>query len=161
MKSKLFLLSSIVGFLFCAKPSLMKFIKVFLPNGVTITAQLAVSDEERQQGLMFREKINADQGMLFIFEEEAIHSFWMKNMEFPIDILWLDHEKRIVHVEHRVPPCEREPCPSYTPSVPGMYVLELKAGSVKKHGLRLYDELIFVLEKKQPVYFASNGFQIR
>jgi hypothetical protein len=73
-----------------------KFIKVFLPNGVSITAELAVTEEERQQGLMYREKIDSDQGMLFIFEEEEKYSFWMKNMKFSIDILWLDRDKRKV-----------------------------------------------------------------
>ena len=76
-----------------------RFIKVYFPDGFSATAELAVSDEERAQGLMFREKINEDQAMLFLFEEEDIHSFWMKNMRFAIDILWLDGRKRIVHID--------------------------------------------------------------
>src|SRR4030042_4940512 len=70
-----------------------RFIKVYFPDGFSATAELAVSDQQRAQGLMFREKINEDQAMLFIFEEEDIHSFWMKNMRFAIDILWLDGQR--------------------------------------------------------------------
>jgi len=123
-----------------------KFVKIFLPDGFAVTAELAVTDEERQLGLMFREKINPDQGMLFIFEEEGIHSFWMRNMRFSIDILWLDKDKRIVHVERVVPPCKELPCPSYSSEYSAKYVLELKAGSADEHKLKMFDRLEFVLK---------------
>lgn len=122
-----------------------KFIPVFLPGGQKIIAELAVSPEERQRGLMFREGLAEDEGMLFIFEEDGIYSFWMKNMKFSIDIIWLDRNKRIVHIEEKVPPCLREPCPSYTPSLPARFVLELKAGSVQNYSLKIFDQLEFVL----------------
>jgi len=134
--------------LFCsAKAGKDKFIKLYFPDGSSVTAELASSDEERQQGLMFREKINEDQGMLFLFEEEGLHSFWMKNMTFSIDILWLDRQKRIVHLAPEVPPCPSDPCPSYAPGAAAMYVLELKSGAAKRHHLKLYDRLEFVLPK--------------
>ncbi len=134
----LVLFSSVV----CGK----EFVKVFFPDGTAITAELAVTDVERQRGLMYREKINADQGMLFIFEEESIKSFWMKNMKFSIDIIWLDREKRIIHIERRVPPCPEEPCPTYSSRFTIMYVLEIKAGSADKNRLKLYDRLGFILK---------------
>lgn len=134
--------------LFCSGQSTReRFIKVYFPDGFSATAELAVSDEERAQGLMFREKLNEDQAMLFLFEGEEVHSFWMKNMRFAIDILWLDSQKRIVHLESRVPPCPKDPCPSYTPAAPAAFVLEVQAGFVEKHGLRLYDRIDFVLPK--------------
>ena len=98
---------------------------------------------------MFRTGLEPDQGMLFVFEEEGFHSFWMKNMEIPIDILWLDAGKRIVHIEERVPPCPEDPCPSYRPPIPALYVLELKAGRVDECGLKLYDKLDFILSRNQ------------
>jgi hypothetical protein len=125
-----------------------KQILVSLPNGVSITAELVVTDEERQQGLMHREKIDSDQGMLFVFEEEDKYPFWMKNMKFSIDILWLDRDKRIVHIERKLPPCKSVPCPSYAPLIPAMYVLELKAGSADENHLKLYDKLEFILTQK-------------
>jgi uncharacterized membrane protein (UPF0127 family) len=125
-----------------------EFVKVYFPDGFSATAELARSDEERARGLMFREKMAEDQAMLFLFEEENAHSFWMKNMRFAIDILWLDSQKRIVHLEKRVPPCPQDPCPSYSPSAAASFVLELQAGFAEKHGLRLYDRLEFVLPRE-------------
>ena len=122
------------------------YIQVFYPNGNIITAELAISDAERARGLMNREKINPDQGMLFIFENADVHSMWMKNMLISLDFLWLDREQRIVHIEENIPPCERDPCPSYASKIPAMYVLELKAGSIKQNGLKLYDKVNFVLK---------------
>ena len=123
-----------------------KFIRIFFPEGSSIVAELAVTDLERMRGLMFREHLGEDQGMLFIFDQEDKHSFWMKNMTFAIDILWLDREKRIVHIERRVPPCRKNPCPSYAPNYPALYVLELMAGMAEKKGLELYDRIDFILE---------------
>ncbi len=122
-----------------------KFISLFLPNGKKITVELAITDEERQRGLMFREPLNEEQGMLFIFKREGFYSFWMKNVNFSIDILWLNEDKRIVHIEKNVPPCRREPCPSYSPDLPALYVLELKAGSVVENCLELFERLEFIL----------------
>jgi len=121
------------------------YVRIFFPNGFSVTAELAETDEERALGLMFRQEINQDQGMLFIFKEEGIYPFWMKNMKFSIDILWLDKEKRIIHIEENVPPCSKEPCPTYSHQLPAAYVLELKAGSVAKNQLKLLDKLEFIL----------------
>ena len=123
----------------------VQFVKIFFPNGSSVTAELAKTPEQRQLGLMFREGINADQGMLLVFEEEDLFSIWMKNMKFSLDLLWLDQEKRIVHIECGVPPCRAEPCATYSTQIPAMYVLELPAGSVKQNSLKLYDRLEFVL----------------
>jgi len=120
-------------------------IRIFLPDGETIIADLAKTEEERTQGLMFRNTLNDDQGMLFVFEEEGLYFFWMKNMNFAIDILWLDRQKRIVHLELNVPPCKKEPCPTYAPDLPAKYVLELKAGSIERRKLKLFDRIDFIL----------------
>lgn len=122
-----------------------QFVQIYFPDGRSVRAELAITPEERAQGLMFRQKLAFDQGMLFVFEREGIHSFWMKNMLIPLDLIWLDKEKRVVHVEHKVPPCAKEPCPTYASKVPALYVLELKAGSFKERGLKLFDRLDFVL----------------
>lgn len=121
------------------------YIRIFFPDGKTIIADLVKSEEDRARGLMFRKILNEDQGMLFVFVSEGLYSFWMKNMNFSIDILWLDGEKRIVHLERDVPPCKKEPCPSYEPAFPAKYVLELKAGSIEKRKLKLYDRIDFIL----------------
>ena len=122
-----------------------RFVKIFLPCGQVVSAELAVTDEEHARGLMFREKIPPDQGMLFVFPEEAEHMFWMKNTLVPLDMIWLGSDRRIVHIVRQVPPCLREPCPSYGPEMPIRYVLELKGGQADIFKLKIGDRLDFIL----------------
>ncbi len=140
---------ALAGFIRVSAPAGEKFIKVFLSDGTPITAELAVTPAERERGLMFRDRLDADQGMLFIFEREEINSFWMLNMKFPIDILWLDKDKRVVHSEAAVPPCPKEPCPSYPTPHPALYVLELQSGCAAAHAIKLGDRLDFFLPRPQ------------
>ena len=96
---------------------------------------VADTPETRAQGLMFRDGLAADEGMLFVFPEETQESFWMKNMKFTIDILWMDQSGVIVHVEHHVPPCTVEPCQVYTPETKALYVLEIPSGDADRYHL--------------------------
>lgn len=139
---------SILGGLRCGAQDRDKFIKVYRADGGSVTAELALTDAERARGLMNRQTILPDQGMLFVFDEEAIHSFWMKNTLIPLDMLWLDKDRRIIHIEPNVPPCRADPCPSYGPPRPASYVLELKGGMAAVFGLKVHDQLDFVLPKK-------------
>ena len=157
MKKALYLIVVVMMLQCTGQAGRAKYVKVFFPDGFSVAAELAVTDEERQQGLMFREKIAEDQGMLFIFEDEELHSFWMKNMRFAIDILWLDQERRIVHLEPRVPPCPADPCPSYPPARPASFVLEIQSGAAEKHGLKLYDRLDFILPRGPDAGTTSPG----
>src|SRR5206468_10266263 len=89
-----------------------------LPSGKLLQTEVMVSDEDRQMGLMFRPSLPLDHAMLFIFEQPDFHGIWMKNCKFPIDIVWLDAEARVVHVAPKVPPCaakEDKACPVYYP----------------------------------------------
>ena len=107
-----------------------RFLKVYFQDGRSVTAELAVTDAQRARGLMNRERILPDQGMLFVFEEEAAHSFWMKNTLVSLDMLWLDRDRRIIHIERDVPPCTSDPCPSYGPGKP-------KADTEKRYKYRI------------------------
>jgi uncharacterized membrane protein (UPF0127 family) len=145
---KISALTAFWGMLFsflCARPVSQQFVKIYFPDGDSVTAELAVTPEERALGLMFRQKLEFEQGMLFVFEEEGVRSFWMKNMLIPLDLVWLDKDKRIVYLEQNVPPCKREPCPTYTSHIPAMFVLELSAGSVAARKLNILDRLDFIL----------------
>ncbi len=122
-----------------------KTIRLYFPNGESVLAELALSGEERQRGLMFRDGMAPSQGMLFAFEEDATHSFWMKNMRFSIDMIWLDRERRIVYMAKRVPPCRKDPCPFYSPVLPARFVLELAAARSDELGLKPGDRLEFSL----------------
>ena len=121
------------------------FVKVYTPDGRTLTAELALTPEARSRGLMFLEKLLPGQGMLFVFEKEGLYSFWMKNTLLPLDVLWLDGGRRVVHIESNAPPCPADPCPSYSPSRPALYVLELAAGGARLFDLKLFDRLEFKL----------------
>ena len=105
-------------------------IAVKTPTGDTILAELADTAEKRTQGLMYRSTLARDHGMLFHFGESGFWAIWMKNTRIPLDILWLDDTKTIVHLERNVPICTRADggCPSYRPTQRAAYVLELAAG---------------------------------
>lgn len=99
-----------------------------LPSGKVLQTEVMVKDEDRAMGLMFRPSLAADHGMLFIFEQPDFHTIWMKNCKFPIDIVWLDAERRVVDVAAKVPPCKADPCPVYQPMMKATYVVEMNAG---------------------------------
>jgi uncharacterized protein len=133
---------------FCQESGQDRFVKVFFPGGKSVTAELAVTDEERSRGLMFREKVQPDQGMLFVFEREDVHQFWMKNTLVPLDMIWLDSAKRVIFIAANVPPCKEDPCPSYGPDVPARYVLELRGGGAAENGITPNAQLQFVLPER-------------
>jgi len=116
------------------------------PSGKQIAAEKADTLEERALGLMFRKELGDNEGMLFIFEEEGFHSFWMKNMVISLDIIWLNKEKKVVYYIEDVPPCKEEKCPSYVPFRKAKYVIEVKAGFIKKEKIKIGDEIKFELE---------------
>ncbi len=85
---------------------------------------------------MGREKLEDKRGMLFIFPVEGQHGFWMKNMRFPLDIIWINREDMIVDIKEDVPVCKDICLPLY-PQKPALYVLEVKAGFSRKQRLRI------------------------
>lgn len=116
-----------------------------LPSGRTLSAELMLTDEARAMGVMFRDSLPVDRALLFVFEQSAFHSFWMKNCRFAIDMVWLDSERRVVHVAERVPPCRRDPCPSYRPLRQALYVVEMNAGLARREKVRVGAVLEFRL----------------
>jgi|YNPBryunderm2012_1023409.scaffolds.fasta_scaffold18434_2 hypothetical protein len=114
-----------------------------LPDGSVIRLELAVTDQERETGLMFRDWLPDDAGMLFIFDSEARWPFWMKNTFIPLDMVWLDGAGVITDLRTHVQPCRRDPCPSYAPRAPARAVLELKAGVAAAHSLAVGQKLRF------------------
>jgi len=113
-------------------------VRVTTPTGMTIIAELADTTEKRARGLMFRESLAKDRGMLFTFPQPQHWTFWMKNTRISLDIIWMDRNKKIVHVERNVPACSRtdDGCPQYQPNEEASYVLELAAGMAE--ALRLH-----------------------
>ena len=106
-----------------------------LPSGKVLQVEVMVSDEDRAMGLMFRSSLAEDRGMLFLFERPDFHSIWMKNCRFPIDIVWLDEEKKVVDVKEAAPPCKADPCPVYQPMRRASWVVEISSGQAKREKL--------------------------
>lgn len=109
---------------------------------VCVEAQAPDTVEGILKGLMFREYLGEEEGMLFIFPIEYKHEFWMKNMNFPLDIIWIDKDKKIVDIKAGVMPCA-EACDNLIPIKEALYVLEVNAGFVKKNNIGLGDEVQF------------------
>ncbi|MBI3932167.1 MAG: DUF192 domain-containing protein [Acidobacteria bacterium] len=122
-------------------------IPLTLPSGKVLEAEVMVRDEDRAMGLMFRPSLSQDRGMLFVFEEADFHGIWMKNCKFPIDILWLDDERRVVHVEQGAPPCRAEPCPVYQPLRRASYVVEINSGQARREKATVGSTVAFSLPR--------------
>ena len=107
-------------------------------GGQRYTVEVADDDEERAMGLMFREEMAEDRGMIFIHERQEPQAYWMKNTKIPLDILYFDESRKLVSQQRDVPPCSAgNQCPPYPSNAPARYVLELNAGQAAK--LKLND----------------------
>jgi len=120
-------------------------------NGQRFAVEIADDDAERQRGLMFREYMAADSGMLFLFDQQGAQAFWMKNTRIPLDILYFDEQWTLVGWSLNTPPCSLgDRCPPYPSQAPARYVLELNAGTSARIGVKLGDKLEVVGLSQQP-----------
>ena len=112
-------------------------------KGHRYSLELALDPASQERGLMFRDDMPADHGMLFVFDHPAMQTFWMKNCRMPLDILYFDQNYKLVSVQERVPPCRSaiNDCPVYPSAGPAQYVLELNAGTAEKIGVKTGDAL--------------------
>lgn len=153
MKDKLYLilgLAFILGsiYLFLQKPAPERYQaekenwtteEIIFPGNIlqfgekTIQIEVADSEEEIAQGLSGKEALEKGNGLLFIFETSGKYGFWMKDMRFPIDIIWMDESFTVVGVERRVSP-ETFPAIFY-PEMDVKYVLEVSAGVADELGI--------------------------
>lgn len=117
--------------------------RVIFKDGFPVKVEIAADDENRAQGLMYRDHLADDRGMIFIFPQVGEYAFWMKNTIIPLDMIWIDEARKVVHVSHDVPPCQADPCPSYPPGAQAKYVLEVAAGVAAKHHVANGDLLKF------------------
>ncbi len=96
---------------------------------------------DRQKGLSNRPNLPQNSGMLFVFEQSDTHCFWMKNMNFAIDIVWMDNNKQIVDIASNVLPGSYPE--SFCPQSPAQFVLEINAGEVESGGISIGDQTKF------------------
>ena len=110
-------------------------------NNYAVYVEIADSPAEYQKGLMFHEPLKANEGMLFVFTNEEKRSFWMKNVFFPIDIIFISSEKKVVDIKSSFYPCTKDPCEIFT-SKPAKYALEVPRGFVEKHEVNVGDLVV-------------------
>lgn len=112
-------------------------------KGKRFVVEIADDAGERERGLMFRDALAADSGMIFIHDYEEPLAYWMKNTHIPLDILYFDHARKLVSAQHRVPPCSLgDRCPPFPSSGPALYVLELNAGEAESLDVHAGDQLL-------------------
>lgn len=107
-----------------------------------IDVEIADTAEKRQVGLMNRNILDTSTGMLFIFDSETTHEFWMKNTHIPLDIIWIDKNFTIVDIQTATP-CEKEPCEIYTPQSNATYALEINANKSQEFGFNTGEAVYF------------------
>lgn len=121
--------------------SYQELLSVITINDVVVSVTLAETPAERTRGLSGREALPENEGMLFLFDNTDYHAFWMKDMRFPIDIIWIDANRVIADIAKNISP-ESFPA-SLVPSRVARYVLEVNAGFVDRNGIAIGDEVHF------------------
>lgn len=106
-----------------------------------LRVELAKTPEQHRQGLCCRDSLPVGQGMLFIYDTPGDYRFWMKDTRIPLDIIWINQQKSIVHIEPNVQPASFPQ--TFGADGPAMYVLEANAGFAKTYGLQLGDKVRF------------------
>jgi uncharacterized membrane protein (UPF0127 family) len=120
-------------------PENLKLLKI---NSSEIFAEIADTSQKRNQGLSGRASLPRNQGMLFIFDRPDRHSFWMKDMNFPLDFVWIN-KNRVIEITENVRPPDFQPPQSLTPKNPADMVLEINAGLAKKINIKIGDKINF------------------
>ena len=108
-----------------------------------VTVEVVSKQADLERGLMFRTSLGADKGMLFVFNTDDIQQFWMKNMHFDLDMLWISADDHIIYIGQHIPACTKDPCPVYSPNKPARYVLEINSGYTSSHSWKVGDKLNF------------------
>lgn len=104
--------------------------------------ELAETAEQREKGLSGRSSLDEGIGMLFIYPDEEIRAFWMKDMLIPLDIIWIGGDGTVVFISKNNEPCGREYCPFIYPDKKARYVLEINGGETDKTNLSVGSKLV-------------------
>ena len=115
------------------------FEKLALSATKCFAVEIAETEAQKHQGLMYRTNLDKHMGMLFIFDQEANYPFWMKNTLISLDIIWINKNKEIVFIAENTEPCRTEECSQINPNIAASYVLELNGGIAKEIGLKVGD----------------------
>lgn len=122
-------------------PQIQPHTTLHIGDGVFNT-QIAKTPEERQKGLSGTAELRPDEGLIFIYEFDDKWPIWMKDMHYPIDIIWLDKDKRVVYIVTNAPP-ESYPDTTFAPKKDARYVIELPAGTADKKAIKVNGQATF------------------
>jgi len=116
-------------------------------DGTIFKVVIADTEKEMNRGLSGRKKLEKNQGMLFVFEKSGVYPFWMKDMNFPIDIIWIDEDFKVVYIkENATPESYPETFTSYSPA---RYALEVASGVTKNNKIKIGDNVILNISDAQ------------
>jgi uncharacterized membrane protein (UPF0127 family) len=118
---------------------------VTLPNGREIRAEIKTTPEAMRFGMMFRDSLPKDTGMLFVHGKPGAYNYWMHNVRIPLDIIFMDSQRTILGIAAGAAPCNLEPnrCTQYGSNANTRYVLEVAGGEARRLGLKPGDVLRF------------------
>lgn len=111
---------------------------ITMPGGQKVRVEVKIRSEDIMRGMMFREKLDPDRGMMFLHKPPGKYAYWMYQVKIPLDIIWMDEQGNIVEISPNTPPCPHASaiqCPVYGGSQKAQVVLELAAGMAAKYGL--------------------------
>lgn len=109
----------------------------FTNQNLSIEVEIAANQQQRETGLMNRQSLPVNKGMLFVYNDQALRGVWMKNTLLPLDVLFLNHKAEIVAMLPDLQPCRQNPCPIYSSQLPATYMLEVNAGFINNHQLKI------------------------
>jgi hypothetical protein len=127
---------ALIGVIACGSSSGAATVAFTGAGGKRIKVEVADSPEKRTLGLMYRDSLAGDRGMWFIFSRDGELVFWMKNVRFPIDIIFIDGDYNIRTIWKSAPPCASEPCPTYPSGASVRYTLEVVSGFCERYGVK-------------------------
>jgi uncharacterized membrane protein (UPF0127 family) len=107
--------------------------------------ELATTSAVRAKGLMYRESLAEDRGMLFVYNSEGMYQFWMKNTLIPLDMIWISQDGKIVNIKRSAQPCQPDYCPTINPGAESQYVLEINGGLSERLGFEVGDDVTISL----------------
>lgn len=114
---------------------------LFVKQNVFVETELADDPYGWAKGMMFRQALDRDKGMFFVFPDETQRSFWMKNVLIPLDIIFISADKKIADIKENFQPCRASNCPAYISKEKAMYVLEVNAGFILENGIGIGDSV--------------------
>lgn len=120
--------------------------EVTLPHGEQIKAEVVIQPQDMMRGMMFRDSLAMDRGMLFIHGSEGYFNYWMYQVKIPLDIIWMNRRHEVVEMSPNTPPCNgksAQQCPTYGGTKKEIFVLELAGGAVAKYGIKVGDHISF------------------